>query len=740
MGGEVAQKHSLGSTWDGHGVEFALFSQHATSVELCLFDEGGAETRIPVPSSHLQVWRLYVASIGPGQRYGWRVHGPYAPAEGHRFNRNKLLVDPYARALDGVLDLRGPVYAYPRDRALDDRVFDPRDDAAAKPKSIVVDERFEWGDDRLPRVPWRETLIYELHVRGFTKLHPGVSEGHRGTFLGLASDAAIEHLVSLGVTTVKLMPVHARADEPALVDRGLTNYWGYNTLGFFAPDERFASERGQARNEFRQMVRRLHRAGIEIVLDVVYNHTCEGDRFGPTVTFRGIDDRAYYRHDRDRPAAYVDVTGCGNTVDTSHPQVLKLVTDSLRYWATEMHVDGFRFDLAPALARDPSGRFEARSSFLAAVHQEPVLSKVKLIAEPWDLGHEGYRLGDFPVLWTEYNDRFRDTVRRFWRGERKVIADLGYRLTGSSDAFAANGRSPRASLNFVTVHDGFTLRDLVSYEAKHNEANGEGNADGGALGTSQNCGVEGETDDASVIERRRTIARSLMATLFVSQGVPMLEMGDELWRTQRGNNNAYCHDSDLTWVDWRDSDGARSMLSAAQSLASLRRRLGSLRQHEFLRGTRQGDERKDITWLRPDGVEMDLADWNEPPRAAIALRLEGNPSVMVMMNGEPTPTNSRCGPLLLDWRGTSPSTPPTGRPGTTRCSRHPRSSSTPVRSSFSSPTRPRRPRKAATSQRNISLRNCRNEGPKRDRRIPRRSDTETVFELSPESRDGEDRP
>ena len=651
MRDETAPPHSLGSTWDGRGVDFALFSQHATSVELCLFDESGAERRIPIPSSRLHVWRSYVAGVGPGQRYGWRVDGPYSPAEGLRFNRNKLLVDPYARAIDGVLDLRGSVYAYPRDRGLDDLVFDPRDDSAAKPKSVVVDDRYDWGDDRPPRVPWHETLIYELHVRGFTKLHPGVPEAHRGTFLGLASDAAIEHLVSLGVTTVKLMPVHARADEPALVMRGLTNYWGYNTLAFFAPDERFASRRGQARDEFRQMVRRLHRAGIEVVLDVVYNHTCEGDRLGPTVSFRGIDDGVYYRHEHARPAIYLDVTGCGDTVDTSHPQVLKLVTDSLRYWATEMHVDGFRFDLAPALARDPAGRFDPRSSFLAAVHQDPVLSKLKLIAEPWDLGEEGYRLGGFPAPWVEYNDRFRDTVRRFWCGERAVVADLGYRLTGSSDAFAAAGRPPQASLNFVTVHDGFTLRDLVSYEAKHNEANGEGNADGGGLGTSQNCGVEGETDDASVIERRQTIARSLMATLFVSQGVPMLEMGDELWRTQRGNNNAYCHDSELTWVDWRGSEAAIAMLTAAKSLASLRKRLDVFRQRDFLRGAHQVDGAKDITWLRADGLEMELADWKEPARAAIALRLEGSPSVLVIMNGESSPTKFRVPPpSRAEWR------------------------------------------------------------------------------------------
>jgi glycogen operon protein len=642
----------LGSAWDGRGVNFALFSERAASVELCLFDAAGGETRVPVTRKTRDVWHVYLLGVAPGQRYGWRVDGPYAPDGGDRFNRNKLLVDPYARSFDGALDLRGPVYAFPRDRAMDDTVFDARDDAAFKPKSVVVDDAFDWQGDRLPGVPWSDALVYELHVRGFTRTHPGVPEALRGKFLGVVSDAALEHLTSLGVTTLKLMPVHAHADEPALVARGLTNYWGYNTLGFFAPDERFAVERGNARREFREMVRRLHAAGIEVVLDVVYNHTCEGDRFGPTVSFRGIDDRAYYRHDRERPSEYLDVTGCGNTVDTSHPQVLKLVTDSLRYWATEMHVDGFRFDLAPALARGEEGLFGVRSSFFAALHQDPVLSKRKLVAEPWDLGHEGYRLGAFPALWVEYNDRFRDTVRRFWRGERKVISDLGYRLTGSSDVFSGAARTPEATLNFVTVHDGFTLRDLVSYEAKHNEANGEGNRDGGALGTSQNCGVEGDTDDPAIVGRRLTIARSLLATLFVSQGVPMLEMGDDVWRTQRGNNNAYCHDSELTWVDWRLEGAPEQLLAAARALSALRKRLGVLRQTAFLRGARLEDGRKDITWLRPDGQEMQAPDWKEPARAAIAFRLEGSPSALVIMNGEATPTafTLRAPPPHTQWR------------------------------------------------------------------------------------------
>jgi isoamylase len=663
MSAEVPTLPPLGSTWDGRGVHFALFSRNAVSVDLCLFDAAGFETRVAVPKRQFHVWHVYVLGVGPGQRYGWRVHGPYSPAEGQRFNANKLLVDPYTRAVDGHLDTRGLVYGYPRDRALDDLVLDPRDDAAATPRSVVVDDRFDWGSDGRPAVPWRDTILYELHVKGFTKLHPGIPEALRGTFMGLASDAAITHLTSLGVTTLKLMPVHARADEPVVVSRGLTNYWGYNTLAYFAPDERFATQSGQAVPEFKQMVKRLHGAGIEVILDVVYNHTCEGDRFGPTVSLRGIDDRVYYRHEKERPAEYVNVTGCGNTLDTSEPQVLKLVTDSLRYWATEMHVDGFRFDLAPALARDEDGRFDRRSSFFAAIHQDPVLSRLKLIAEPWDLGEEGYRLGAFPILWTEYNDRFRDTVRRFWRGEREVVADLGYRIAGSSDIFDREGRSPHAGINFVTVHDGFTLRDLVSYARKHNEANGEGNADGSTENASQNCGVEGETDDTVVRDRRRTLARSLMATLCVAQGVPMFEMGDELWRTQRGNNNPYCQDSELTWLDWRRDDDAGTMLRTAEALVSLRKRLDVLRHHEFLRAARVESKKgeADVTWLRADGTEMARADWEKPEKAILAFKLVGNPSIIVMMNGERTPVTFRLPvePFGPRWRAVLD----TGRPG-----------------------------------------------------------------------------
>jgi glycogen operon protein len=641
----------LGATWDGRGVNFALFSEHATAVDLCLFDAEGGETRVRVPWRTLYVWHIYVKGLRPGQRYGWRVHGPFDPKSGFRFNPSKLLVDPYAHALDGAVDQRGPVYGYPRDRAADDRVLDDRDDARSMPRSVVTDPAFDWAGDRPPRVPWHDTVLYELHVKGFTKLHPRVPEAVRGTYLGLASEAAISHLQSLGVTTVELMPVHEHLDEPAVFARGLTNYWGYSTLAFLAPDRRFATPGGDAVGEFKEMVKRLHAAGIEVVLDVVYNHTCEGDELGPTLAFRGIDNRVYYRLDPDDLGDYVDFTGCGNTVDASHPQVLKLVTDSMRYWVEEMHVDGFRFDLASALARATDGDVERISSFFAVVHQDPVLSRIKLIAEPWDVGAGGYQVGNFPILWSEWNGRFRDTVRAFWRGDRSALADLGYRLTGSSDLFADDGRHPHASINLVTAHDGFTLRDLVSYEKKHNEANGENNRDGLDDSGSQNCGVEGETSDPRVLARRRTVARSFLATLFLSQGIPMVTMGDELWRTQKGNNNPYCHDSELTWVDWGLDAEKRGILEFVRALAALRQRHPAFRRHDFLQGMRTEKSRaKDITWLRPDGREMIAKDWSEPPHAAIAFRLDGDaidgiPSAdparddtfLLMLNGERTP-------------------------------------------------------------------------------------------------------
>ncbi len=654
----------LGATWDGRGVNFALYAEHATAATLCLFDAKGRERRIDAPARTAHVWHLYVPGVGPGQRYGWRVRGQYEPREGDRYNPNKLLVDPYARALDGVFDQRGPVYAYPHDRKQDDLGFDERDDAYAKPKAIVVDGRFDWEDDSLPRIAWRDSVLYELHVKGFTKLHPQVPEELRGTFLGLASDAAIAHLKSLGITTLELMPVHEHLDEPSVVARGMVNYWGYSTLAFFAPDRRFATRGGDAVREFKEMVKRLHAAGIEVLLDVVYNHTCEGDELGPTVSLRGIDNRVYYRLKAHDSRQYVDYSGCGNTLNSPHPQVIKLVCDSLRYWASEMHVDGFRFDLAPALARNPAGDFDRLAAFLATVHQDPLLSRIKLIAEPWDLGTAGYQVGNFPVLWSEWNGRYRDTTRAFWSGEPKVVADLGYRLTGSSDLFEDDGRGPQASVNFITTHDGFTLRDLVSYERKHNEANGEGNRDGLDGNTSQNCGVEGETRDVRVLAKRRRIARSLLSTLFLSQGVPMLGMGDEVWRTQRGNNNPYCHDSELTWVDWRLDTDQRSMLEFVRMLAAVRKAHPALRRSDFLRGSPSpGGVVKDIVWLRPDGIEMSAEDWAAPEQAAIAFRLDGldgaarlphagREALFVMMNGqhEPMPFALPGPPLGERWK------------------------------------------------------------------------------------------
>jgi glycogen operon protein len=641
----------LGARVDGDGVNFALYSASAERVELCLFDADGRETRIDALGHTGSVWHLHVAGVGAGQRYGWRVHGPYAPERGERHNPAKLLVDPYARALDGALDWRGPVYGYRRGPRptppFEDAIPCDRDDAASKPKGVVVDDRFDWGDDRAPAVPWSETVLYELHVKGFTERHPRVPSELRGRYAGLGSDAAIEHLVSLGVTSVELMPVHAHVDEPAISARGLTNYWGYSTLGFFAPDERFAvppAAGGEgAVREFKAMVKRLHAAGIEVILDVVYNHTCEGDRWGPTLSFRGIDDATYYRR-KPGTAEYDDITGCGNTVDTSNPLVVKLIADSLRYWMAEMHVDGFRFDLAAVLGRGEKGSFDPRATLFAVMLQDPLLSRAKVMAEPWDLGQGGYQLGAFPAPWTEWNGRFRDTVRRFWRGERRVVPDLGYRLTGSSDLYAASHRSPAASINFVTAHDGFTLRDLVSYEQKHNLANGEKNEDGLTDNASQNCGVEGDTTDAAILAHRRTTARSILATVFVARGVPMVLMGDELWRTQSGNNNAYCQDSPLTWVDWTEleTEGeARTMLEFVRSMIALRKEHPLLRAREFLLGKATEGADKDITWLRSDGTEMTDKDWESPERARLAFRLgaaHGDKPIVVLMNGEPAAT------------------------------------------------------------------------------------------------------
>jgi isoamylase len=614
--------YPLGATCERGGVNFALFSENATGVELCLFDEHGSERRIPLVERTAYVWHGFVAGVPAGQRYGFRVHGPYDPAAGHRFDPRKLVIDPYARAFEGKA-------AFPA-------VLGEGDSARGVPKCIVVDDPFDWSDDRAPEIPWSKTVIYELHVKGMTCRHPNVPPELRGTYAGLATPAPMEHLRSLGVTTVELMPVHEAMDEVAVARRGLTNYWGYNTLGFFAPDQRFASRAGAQVREFKELVRTLHAAGFEVVLDVVYNHSCEGDHTGPTVSLRGIDNRAYYRLKPGDLRLYEDFTGCGNTLNMMHPQTLKLVMDSLRYWVTEMHVDGFRFDLAPTLAREEHA-VDRLSSFFDIIHQDPVLSRVKLIAEPWDLGAGGYQVGNFPVLWTEWNGRFRETVRRFWlRDGSRVAADLGYRLTGSSDLYQDDGRHPSASINFVTAHDGFSLRDLVSYEKKHNEANGEDNKDGADDQSSNNSGIEGETGDPRVLALRAQLQRNLFTTLFVSQGVPMVLGGDEIGRTQGGNNNAYCQDNETSWLDWELGEGDRALLDFVRGLAALRRDHPVFRRMKFFRGTPTGESKnKDITWLHPAGREMTEMDWREPSPPALGMLLAGDAIAAVDDRGEP---------------------------------------------------------------------------------------------------------
>ncbi len=619
----------LGATFDGQGTNFALFSEHAERVSVCLFDERGQETRAPLVERHANVWHGHLAGIGPGQRYGYRVFGPYAPREGHRFNGNKLLIDPYARAFLGKADYGHSLFGFVRsDGEAGEERPDPRDSAAGVPKCLVMDDRFDWGDDHPPHVPWHRTVLYELHVKGFTKLHPEVPSALRGTYAGLACPAAIAHLVSLGVTSVELMPVHESMDEASVARRGLPNYWGYSTLGYFAPDQRFVSplsgQPGAQVREFKEMVKALHAAGLEVVLDVVYNHTCEGDQNGPTVSFRGIDNRAYYRLRRGDLASYEDFTGCGNTLNMLHPEALKLVMDSLRYWATEMRVDGFRFDLAPSLAREVDA-VDGLSAFFNIIHQDPILSRVKLIAEPWDLGAGGYQVGNFPILWAEWNGRFRDTVRRTWLSDPPPLADLGYRLTGSSDLYQDDGRHPSASINFVTAHDGFTLRDLVSYTHKHNEANGEENRDGTDDNASTNSGVEGETDDKDVLDFRARQTRNLLSTLLLSQGVPMLSSGDEIGRTQRGNNNAYCQDNELSWVDWRLTEKEKEIFSFTRALLALRGRHPAFERRHFFRGERgPAATLKDVTWLGEDGEEMTDADWADPDRKTLTMLIAGD--------------------------------------------------------------------------------------------------------------------
>jgi isoamylase len=616
--------HPLGATWDGEGTNFAVFSEHGEGVELCLFDQGGEERRLALPEVTAHVWHGYVPGAGPGQRYGFRVHGPYEPERGHRFNPAKLLLDPYARAIEGAVSWDGSEFGYRVGD--DDLVRDDRDSATAVPRSVVTHEAFPWGDDRRPEVPWADTVIYEAHVRGFTRLHPEVPEEQRGCYAAMGSPPVLEHLQRLGVTTLELLPVHHFISEHHVKQRGLTNYWGYNSIGFFAPEARYSSSgtRGEQAREFKAMVRSLHAAGIEVILDVVYNHTAEGNQLGPTLCFRGLDNRAYYRTVDHDPRLYMDYTGCGNTLNVRHPQVLAMVMDSLRYWVTEMHVDGFRFDLASALARS-FHEVDRLSAFFDLIHQDPVVSQVKLIAEPWDVGEGGYQVGNFPVRWTEWNGRYRDTMRDFWRGAQTGVADIAYRLTGSSDLYQDDGRRPWASVNFVTAHDGFTLNDLVSYNEKHNLANGEDNRDGSDDNRSWNCGVEGPTDDPEVVALRERQKRNLLTSVLLSAGVPMLVAGDELSRTQGGNNNAYCQDNEISWLDWNLNERQRALLEFTRAIIALRRDHPVFRRRKFYQGQEIfGSGVKDIGWFTPDGAEMTEALWQAPDISTLGVFLNGD--------------------------------------------------------------------------------------------------------------------
>ncbi len=647
--------YPLGATWDGSGTNFALFSENAEVVQLCLFDESGSiETdRILLAEQTAHVWHGYVPSIKPGQVYGFRVHGPFQPEKGHRFNAAKVLVDPYAKALTGAVDWSGPVYGYTRGNPRQDLQRDDADDAAFVLKAVVVDPSFDWEGDQSPRIPWHHSIIYEVHVKGFTAAHPGIPPELRGTYAGLAHPISLQHFKELGVTAVELLPVHAFLDDAFLVEKGLRNYWGYNTIGYFAPEGRYATlhRPGAEVTEFKKMVRAFHREGIEVILDVVYNHSGEGHHLGPTLSFKGIDNSIYYRLVPDEQRYYMDFTGTGNTLNVRHPQVLQLIMDSLRYWVLEMHVDGFRFDLASALARELY-EVDRLSSFFDIIHQDPVLSQVKLIAEPWDIGEGGYQVGNFPVLWTEWNGKYRDTVRSFWRGDRQAIGEMATRMTGSSDLYQADGRRPYASINFVTAHDGFTLADLVSYNDKHNEANGEHNRDGSDDNISANYGVEGPTTDPKITAIRARQVRNFLVTLLVSQGVPMICGGDELGRTQNGNNNAYCQDNPISWFDWNLDETDQDLLEFTRRLMEFRQSEPVLRRRRFFQGRRiRGSDVKDLTWFRPDGEEMSDVDWGSTTSRALGLRLAGdaieepdefgNPIVgdtlMLLLNARETP-------------------------------------------------------------------------------------------------------
>ncbi|MBD0739164.1 glycogen debranching protein GlgX [Streptomyces sp. CBMA29] len=614
--------YPLGATYDGSGTNFALFSEVAEKVELCLVDDAGREQRLTLTEVDGFVRHAYLPDVGPGQRYGYRVHGPYRPDEGHRCNPAKLLLDPYATAVDGQVDGDESAFGHRFHAPEEQNTMDSLGHAML---SVVTDPSFDWGDDRAPGHSYHESVIYEAHVKGLTMTHPGLPEEIRGTYAGVGHPAVIEHLKELGVTAIELMPVHQFAQDGHLRDRDLSNYWGYNTIGFFAPHNAYASSgvRGQQVTEFKEMVKALHKAGIEVILDVVYNHTAEGNHMGPTLSFRGIDNASYYRLVDDDPRHYFDTTGTGNSLLMRHPHVLQLIMDSLRYWVTEMHVDGFRFDLAATLARQ-FHEVDRLSSFFDLVQQDPVVSRVKLIAEPWDLGEGGYQVGNFPSLWSEWNGEYRDTVRDFWRGEDGTLPGLASRLTGSSDLYEDDNRRPRAGINFITCHDGFTLRDLVSYNDKHNEANGEDGNDGESHNRSWNCGAEGETDDPGVLALRARQQRNLLTTLLVSQGVPMIAHGDEMGRTQRGNNNVYCQDNETAWVNWTLDPEQRELFDFTRRLIKLRAEHPVLRRRRFFRGDTGGSAVADAVWFRPDGGEMCEENWHRGDAHAVALLLNGD--------------------------------------------------------------------------------------------------------------------
>ncbi len=632
--------YPLGATWLGNGVNFALFSEAGTSVDLCLFDNidaGQENIRIPMTEYTDQVRHVFLPDVRPGQLYSFRVSGPYDSERGLRFNRAKLVLDPYAKAIAGEVNWADEMFGYVVGDKLEDLARDFRDDAWGMPKSVVIDNAFDWHDDRKLGIPLHSSVIYEMHVKGFTKLCPKVPEELRGTYAGLGSAAAIDYLKNLGVTAVELLPVHAHIDDKVLIDRGLTNYWGYNTIGFFAPHAEYSSsgDLGGQVMEFKAMVRNLHAAGIEVILDVVYNHTAEGNHLGPTLSFRGIDNQAYYWLQPDNPRFYMDFTGTGNTFNLLHPRTLQLVMDSLRYWVLEMHVDGFRFDLASTLARDASG-VNKLHAFFEIIHQEPVLSQVKLIAEPWDVGEGGYQVGNFPVLWAEWNGKYRDTVRSFWKGDEGHIGEMAYRLTGSPDLYEHGGRRPYASVNFVTAHDGFTLNDLVSYNEKHNEANGEKSADGDNNNQSWNCGVEGPTDDPEINELRERQRRNFLTTLFLSQGVPMLTGGDEWGRTQNGNNNAYCQDNEISWFNWKRDEKQNQLLEFTKKLIQLRKDHPVFRRPKFFQGRRiRGSETRDVMWFNPGGNEMSEEEWASPFVRCLGMLLSGDTIDVLSFEGEP---------------------------------------------------------------------------------------------------------